>query len=50
MSSRKLKRKMIRELGIEKHSDIVRRKLKGTSESSRNIRNRRNGKESDPKA
>lgn len=28
MSKRKLKRKMVKELGIEKFSDIVKRKLK----------------------
>lgn len=40
MSKRKLKRKMVRELGIEKFSDIVKRKLKAKNgkTSSRNIR------------
>ena len=28
MSKRKLKRKMVRELGIEKFSDVVKRKIK----------------------
>lgn len=38
MSNRKAKRKMIKEFGVEKFSDIVKRKLKGTSESSRRLR------------
>lgn len=43
MSKRRLKRKMIRELGVEKASDIIRRKLKNKQirdeqKSSRDIR------------
>ena len=40
MSKRKLKRKMVRELGIEKFSDVVKRKLKTKNgeASSRDLR------------
>jgi len=34
MSARKFKRKMIKELGIEKFSDVVKRKLKAKHEKA----------------
>lgn len=34
---RRFKRKMVKDLGVETHSDIVKRKLKQKSESSRNL-------------
>lgn len=38
MSSRRLKRIMIKELGVEKHADRVKRKLKNKNASSRVVR------------
>lgn len=38
MSNRRLKRILMKELGVEKHSDRVKRKLKSKNASSRVVR------------